>query len=114
GDATMALAFFLLIAKTGTLDFGPVFGAASSGALSNTVVTLVALGLLGGAPRPRHPARRRSDRARPVGHQARHRILDDEPDRLHVRRGRRGRVPVRDVPSHDPRVLQGAPLPDGR
>jgi NADH-quinone oxidoreductase subunit L len=49
GDATMALAFFLLIAKTGTLDFGPVFGAASSGALSNTVVTLVALGLLGGA-----------------------------------------------------------------
>ena len=55
GDATMALAFFLLIAKTGTLDFGPVFGAASSGALSNTVVTLVALGLLEERPTPNGP-----------------------------------------------------------
>jgi NADH-quinone oxidoreductase subunit L len=49
GDAVMALAFFLVIAKVGTLDFGPVFEAAESGRLSDTVVTLVALGLLGGA-----------------------------------------------------------------
>jgi NADH-quinone oxidoreductase subunit L len=49
GDATMALAFFLLIQQTGTLSFGPVFEAAEGGELSNTVVTLVALGLLGGA-----------------------------------------------------------------
>jgi NADH-quinone oxidoreductase subunit L len=49
GDATMALGLFLLIAKVGTLDFGPVFTAAEEGALSDTVVTLAALGLLGGA-----------------------------------------------------------------
>jgi NADH-quinone oxidoreductase subunit L len=49
GDAIMALGFFLAIAKVGSLDFGAVFDAASSGALSDTVVTLIALGLLGGA-----------------------------------------------------------------
>ncbi len=49
GDATMALALFLLISRLGTLDFAPVFEAAESGALSDTVVTLAALGLLGGA-----------------------------------------------------------------
>jgi NADH-quinone oxidoreductase subunit L len=49
GDAVMALAFFLTIAHVGTLDFGPVFDAAESGELSDTVVTLLALGLLGGA-----------------------------------------------------------------
>jgi NADH-quinone oxidoreductase subunit L len=49
GDAIMALGFFLAIAKVGSLDFGAVFDAASSGALSTTVVTLIALGLLGGA-----------------------------------------------------------------
>ena len=49
GDAIMALGLFLAIAKVGSLDFGAVFGAASSGALSDTVVTLIALGLLGGA-----------------------------------------------------------------
>ena len=49
GDAIMALGFFLLIAKLGSLDFGVVFDAAESGELSDTVVTLVALGLLGGA-----------------------------------------------------------------
>jgi NADH-quinone oxidoreductase subunit L len=49
GDAIMALAFFLTIAKVGSLDFGAVFDAASSGGLSDTVVTLLALGLLGGA-----------------------------------------------------------------
>jgi NADH-quinone oxidoreductase subunit L len=47
GDATMALAFFLLIYETGTLDYFPNFEAADG--LSSTVVTLVALGLLGGA-----------------------------------------------------------------
>jgi NADH-quinone oxidoreductase subunit L len=47
GDATMALAFFLLIQKTGSLDFDTVFSKA--GGLSQTVLVLVALGLLGGA-----------------------------------------------------------------
>jgi NADH-quinone oxidoreductase subunit L len=49
GDAVMALGFFLLIFQVGSLDYGVVFGAAESGELSDTVVTLVALGLLGGA-----------------------------------------------------------------
>ena len=49
GDAVMALGFFLLISRLGTLDFAPVFEAAGNGALSDTVVTLAALGLLGGA-----------------------------------------------------------------
>jgi NADH-quinone oxidoreductase subunit L len=44
GDATMALAFFLLIQKGNSLEFG-VLG----GQFSSTVTTLVALGLLGGA-----------------------------------------------------------------
>ena len=47
GDATMALGFFLLIAKTGTLEYAGVFAAAPH--LSSTTVNLVALGLLGGA-----------------------------------------------------------------
>ena len=47
GDATMALAIFLLWWKTGTVDFDGVFGSVDG--LSNTVVTLAALGLLGGA-----------------------------------------------------------------
>jgi NADH-quinone oxidoreductase subunit L len=47
GDATMALGFFLLIAKTGSLDFEVAFGSADQ--LSQTTVNLVALGLLGGA-----------------------------------------------------------------
>ena len=49
GDATMALALFFLVSRLGTVDFGPVFEAARTGALSDTVVVLVALGLLGGA-----------------------------------------------------------------
>ena len=49
GDAAMALGFFLLIAKTGTLDFSTTFDAASSGELSSSTLNLVALGLLGGA-----------------------------------------------------------------
>ena len=47
GDATMALAFFVLIWQIGTLDFEQVFEGA--GGLSSTMVNLVALGLLGGA-----------------------------------------------------------------
>ncbi len=49
GDAAMALALFLAIAKVGSLDYGTVFAAAQSGELSDTVVTLLALGLLAGA-----------------------------------------------------------------
>ena len=49
GDAAMALGFFLLIAKTGSLDFSTTFSAASSGELSSSTANLVALGLLGGA-----------------------------------------------------------------
>ena len=47
GDATMALAFFVLIWQTGSLDFGTVFEGA--GGMSQTAVNLVALGLFGGA-----------------------------------------------------------------
>ena len=49
GDAAMALSLFLLIAKTGSLDFSTAFDAASSGELSSSTANLVALGLLGGA-----------------------------------------------------------------
>ena len=47
GDATMALGFFLLIFKTGSLDFSVASGGA--GRLDSTTVNLVALGLLAGA-----------------------------------------------------------------
>ena len=47
GDATMALAFFAIIWQTGTLDFQDAF--AGAGGMSQTLVNLVALGLLGGA-----------------------------------------------------------------
>jgi len=47
GDATMALAFFVLIWQTGTLEFAPAFAGAAD--LSSTALNLVALGLLGGA-----------------------------------------------------------------
>ncbi len=46
GDATMALALFLLVEQTGRLDDAGVFAAAPHG---GTVANLVALGLLGGA-----------------------------------------------------------------
>jgi NADH-quinone oxidoreductase subunit L len=48
GDATMALAFFLLIQRIGTLDFAAGFDWAE-GAEGSWAVNLVALGLLGGA-----------------------------------------------------------------
>src|ERR671914_1572848 len=47
GDATMALALFVLIWETGTLDLREAFERVPE--LSGTAVTLVALGLLGGA-----------------------------------------------------------------
>src|SRR5438046_7894240 len=47
GDATMALALFLLIQRTGSLDFESVFPRA--GSLGGWTANLVALGLLGGA-----------------------------------------------------------------
>jgi NADH-quinone oxidoreductase subunit L len=46
GDATMALALFLLIEHTGSLDFSTVFSKAPQ---SGTIADLIALGLLGGA-----------------------------------------------------------------
>ncbi len=46
GDATIALALFLLIQHTGRLDYAGVFAASPSG---GTVANLIALGLLGGA-----------------------------------------------------------------
>src|SRR2546423_7036757 len=47
GDATFAIAFFLLIQRTGSLDFQVVFPAA--GSLGSWAANLIALGLLGGA-----------------------------------------------------------------
>jgi NADH-quinone oxidoreductase subunit L len=47
GDALMVMALFLLVFRTGTLDFGGAFAAV--GGLSDTAVNLIALGLLGGA-----------------------------------------------------------------
>ena len=47
GDATFALALFVLIQRTGSLDYETVF--ARAGGLSDTVLILVTLGLLGGA-----------------------------------------------------------------
>jgi NADH-quinone oxidoreductase subunit L len=46
GDATMALALFLLVQHTGQLDMPAVFSASPQ---SGTVANLIALGLLGGA-----------------------------------------------------------------
>jgi NADH-quinone oxidoreductase subunit L len=47
GDATMALALFILIAHTGSLSFASAFSNAPL--LPSTTINLVALGLLGGA-----------------------------------------------------------------
>ncbi len=51
------------------------------------------------------------DRPRPERHQARARLLDGEPARLHVPRLRRRRLHRRRLPPRDARLLQGAPLP---
>ena len=88
GDATMALAFFVLIWQTGTLDFGQAF--VGSAGMSQTLVNLVALG----------PARRRGGEvgADPAPHLASGR--HGGPDaglRPDPRRddGHRGRLPDR-------------------
>ena len=47
GDATMAVAFFVLIWQVGTLEFAQAFEGAEL--MSSTALNLVALGLLGGA-----------------------------------------------------------------
>ncbi len=50
GDATFALALFVLIQQTGALDFATAFGRAPEAlGESSTLAILVALGLLGGA-----------------------------------------------------------------
>jgi NADH-quinone oxidoreductase subunit L len=50
GDATFALALFILIQQTGSLDFGPAFERAPEALGDGTALSvLVALGLLGGA-----------------------------------------------------------------
>ena len=50
GDATFALALFVLIQQTGTLSFAPLFERAPEAlGEGSTLATLVALGLLGGA-----------------------------------------------------------------
>src|SRR5439155_1238117 len=49
GDATMALALFLLIQHTRTLDYATTFDRAHGLSSNHWVVNLVALGLLGGA-----------------------------------------------------------------
>ena len=50
GDATFALALFLVIQQLGTVDFGPVFSQAPEQIQKGSAVAiLIALGLLGGA-----------------------------------------------------------------
>jgi NADH-quinone oxidoreductase subunit L len=49
GDATMALALFILFTHSRSLDFVPTFNLAASGTLPHWTIDLVALGLLGGA-----------------------------------------------------------------
>ena len=49
GDATFALALFLIIKYTSSLDYGTVFARWPAMASNHWVVNLVALGLLGGA-----------------------------------------------------------------
>ena len=53
-------------------------------------------------------------RGRAVGHQARARVLHDQPARLHVHGGRDARLRGRDVLPRRARVLQGADVPGRR
>ena len=58
-----------------------------------------------------HAADRRLQRARAARPQARARLLDHQPDRLHVPGARRVRLGGGRVPLHDARLLQGPALP---
>ena len=62
----------------------------------------------GRGDRREHAADRGHDRARADRHQARDRLLDDVPDRLHDHGRVRRRVRGGDVSPDDPRLLQGA------
>ena len=64
--------------------------------------------------RRRDAAARRLQRPHAARHQARAGVFDDQPDRLHVPRARRGRLVRRDLPLHDARLLQGAAVPRRR
>ena len=64
--------------------------------------------------RPGDAADRGDDRARRHRPEADHRLLDDEPDRLHDRRRLDRRLHGRALPPDDPRLLQGAALHGGR
>ena len=61
-----------------------------------------------------HRHLRRDDRAGPERYQARHRLLDLQPTRLHVRRARRRGLVGGDLPPLHPRLLQGAAVPRRR
>ena len=94
--ATMVTAGVYLVARTNVFfELAPIVQdtAAVLGGVTIVVAGLVA--------------------ARPDGHQAGDRVLDDEPDRLHVRRGRSRSLRPGNVPPDDPRLLQGAALHDG-
>ena len=67
-----------------------------------------------GLGRRRHRALRGHHRPRADRHQARAGLLDDQPARLHVRRGRARRLRGRHLPPRHPRLLQGAALPRRR
>ena len=68
----------------------------------------------GGDHRRRDRALRGVDRDRAGRHQAGARVLDDEPDRLHVPCGRRRRLRGRLLPPFEPRLLQGPPVHERR
>ena len=64
--------------------------------------------------RPGHAADRGDDRAGGDRPQARHRLLDDVPDRLHDHGRLLGRLRGRALPPADARLLQGAAVHGGR
>ncbi len=61
-----------------------------------------------------HRDLRRHHRHGAERHQARHRLFDLQPVGLHVHRRRRLGLWRGDLPPHDPRLLQGAPVPQRR
>ncbi len=92
--ATMVNAGVYLVART-----NPIFASRPVGAR--------------GGRRDRHLHRHPGglDRDDPDRHQARPRLLDAQPARLHVRRARGRGLDGGDLPPDDPRLLQGPPLP---